>query len=175
MSAQEKVYKMPPELREELERILISRNHAGYKALSAWLKEKGFYLSHTSIWNFDKKLRRELQRIKATTEAARILSQNMPDNTAAHSAGVLALVESNLFQSLLEMNEAFDGTLQDKIRIYANAARALSETTRASISQKKWADEFNSKLKILEENAKKEGKRLDKKTLQAVRETLYGH
>ena len=60
------------------------------------------------------------------------------------------------------------------MKILSQAARAIAEASRASIGQKKWADEVKQKLDALEAVSGKGDKRLDADTLKAVREALYG-
>ncbi|WP_259302619.1 DUF3486 family protein [Thermomonas sp. S9] len=54
------------------------------------------------------------------------------------------------------------------------AARAIAEASRASIGQKKWADEVRLRLDEVERVAQKSGKRLDAETFKTIREWLYG-
>lgn len=164
---------LPNDLLAELERILLDQKHGGYTELEEWLKEKGYNISRCTIWRYDQMLQKQMEKIRGTAEAARILAQALPDKTDNHSAALLKMVQSNLFTSLLEFGEQ-KGTPQEKLKTLSSAARAVSDSTRASVAQKRWAEEFDAKLAKAEETAKKDGKRLDAKTLKIVRETLYG-
>lgn len=52
--------------------------------------------------------------------------------------------------------------------------RAIAEASRASIGQKRWADEVRAKLEEVERVAQKAGRQLDAETLRLVKEGLYG-
>jgi hypothetical protein len=58
--------------------------------------------------------------------------------------------------------------------LYPYQRRYLAEASRASIGQKRWAEEVKVKLDAIEREAGKAGRTLDAETLRAVREGLYG-
>ena len=60
------------------------------------------------------------------------------------------------------------------MKVLAAAARAIAEASRASIGQKRWADEVRAKLEEVERVAQKAGRQLDAETLRLVKEGLYG-
>jgi len=139
MPRRHKVDTLPQHIKAELERMLIDRTHAGYKALSAWLGERGFYIGKSSIHRYDTKLQEMMGRIRASTEAARMLAQQMPDDADEHSAAVLRLVQSELFDALLNICES-DAEIDpaERIRTLAQAVRAIAESIRASIERQRW-------------------------------------
>ena len=175
MARRSKVDTLPPALKAELERLLADRAHGGYEALAAWLKEQGYEISRSSLHRYDTRVQAVMSRIKASTEAARLLAQAAPDEADEHSAAVLRIVQSALFDALTRVAEASEETdPAEQVKVLSQAARAIAEASRASIGQKKWADEVREKLDQLERVASKAGKRLDAETLKAVREGLYG-
>lgn len=174
MARRSKIDGLPPALKAELERILLDRAHGGYEALSAWLKEQGFEISKSSLHRADQRIQQVMARIKASAEAARLLAQAAPDEADEHSAAVIRMVQSALFDAMLRVREAEEADPAEQVRLLSSAARAIAEASRASIGQKRWAEEVRAKLDEIERVASKAGRRLDAETLRAVREGLYG-
>lgn len=174
MPRRSKIDTLPPALKAELERILTDRTHGGYEALSSWLKEQGYEISKSSLHRADQRIQRVMAQIKASAEAARLLAQAAPDEADEHSAAVIRMVQSALFDAMLKVREAEDADPAEQVKLLSSAARAIAEASRASIGQKKWAEEVRAKIDEIERVASNAGKRLDAETLRAVREGLYG-
>lgn len=174
MGAKSKILALPPELRAELERLLVDQTHGGYEALSAWLAENGYSIGKSSVHRYDQKLQAVMARIRASTEAARLIAQASPDDADEHSAAVLRMVQSALFDAMTHITDAQDADPAEQVKLLSQAARAVSDASRASITQKRWAEEVRGKLDALERAQGKTGKALDAETLKAVREALYG-
>lgn len=175
MARRSKVDHLPPELKAELERLLADRSHGGYEALSAWLAEQGYTISKSSLHRYDQRVQAVMSRIKASTEAARLLAQAAPDEADEHSAAVLRMVQSALFDAMARVTEAAEEADPERqVKVLAAAARAIAEASRASIGQKRWADEVRAKLEEVERVAQKAGRQLDAETLRLVKEGLYG-
>lgn len=174
MARHSKTDHLPATVKARLERLLIDRDHGGYEALSEWLKEQGFDISKSSIHRADVRLQRVMTNIRASSEAARMIVATNPDDADEHSAAVIRMVQSKLFDALVGLQDADDVDPAAKIKILSGAARAISDASRASIGQKRWQDEVRVKLDAVESVANKAGKTLDAATLKAVREALYG-
>ncbi|TCS69753.1 uncharacterized protein DUF3486 [Sulfuritortus calidifontis] len=175
MARRSKVDTLPPALKAELERLLADRTHGGYEALAAWLKEQGYEIGKSSLHRYDQRVQAVMLRIKASTEAARLIAQAAPDEADEHSAAVLRMVQSALFDAMSRVTEAADlADPAEQVKVLSQAARAIAEASRASIGQKRWADEVRAKLDEVERVARNAGKALDAETLKAIREGLYG-
>lgn len=174
MPRRSKVDGLPPALKTALERLLLDRSHRGYHALAAWLREQGYEISHASVHRYDQRLQRVMERIRASTEAARLIAAAAPDEQDEHSAAVLRMVQSALFSAMTQVAEADDAAPAERVKLLAHAARAVAEASRASIGQKRWAEEVRAKLDEVERAAVRAGKRLDAETLKTIREGLYG-
>lgn len=174
MGRRSNIEKLPVAVRRWLERALIDRTHPSYVALEEALKEKGYAISDTSIWRYDKRLQAVMDKIRASTEAARLIAAEQ-DREDQHSAAVLRMVQSALFDAMVKVSEAHDeADPAERMKLLSLAARAIAEASRASIGQKRWADEVREKLDRAEAEARAKGRRLDPETLKAVREALYG-
>ncbi len=170
-----KVDTLPAALKAELERLLADRAHGGYEALAAWLAGQGYQIGKSSLHRYDTRVQAVMSRIKASTEAARLLAQAAPDEADEHSAAVLRIVQSALFDALTRVSEASEeADPAEQVKVLSQAARAISEASRASIGQKKWADEVRARIEEVERVAQKSGKRLDAATLEEIKRGLYG-
>lgn len=175
MGRRSKVDGLPPELKAELERLLADRTHGGYEALAAWLSERGWAVSKSSLHRYDQRVQAVMSRIKASTEAARLLAQSAPDEADEHSAAVLRIVQSALFDALTRVAEASEeADPAEQVKVLSQAARAIAEASRASIGQKRWADEVRAKIDEVERVARKAGRTLDAATLEEIKRGLYG-
>lgn len=174
MPPRPKIEKMPAPVRQWLERVLLDRSHDGYVALSALLKERGFDISHAAVHRFDQSLQRSMADIRATQEAARMIVEAAPDEADEQSAAVIRMVQSQLFTAMLRLREAEDADPAEKVKLLSQAARAAADTSRASVGNKRWAQEVRQRLDTLEQEARKQGVTLDAATLAHVRLGLYG-
>lgn len=173
MARRSKVDALPAALKAQLERLLADRSHGGYEALAAWLKEQGYEIGKSSLHRYDARVQRTMAAIRASTEAARQIVAAHPDDADEHSAAVIRMVQSRLFEALVGMHEA-EADPAAQIKLLSGAARAIADASRASIGQKRWADEVRARLDAVEAAAGRAGKRLDADTLRAIREGLYG-
>lgn len=169
-----KARRLPEEARAWLE-AAIQQDRYTLEELVAGLQERfDAELSRSSVHRWRQRIERTMQAIKASTEAARLIAQHAPDETDEHSAAVIRMVQSALFEALLRVREAEDVAPADQVRLLSQAARAIADASRASIGQKRWQDEARERLAALEAEEGNAGQRLDAATLQRVREALYG-
>lgn len=175
MGRRSKVDGLPAGLKAELERLLLDQSHGGYDALATWLAEQGYQIGKSSLHRHDARLHATMGRIRAAAEAAVILNRAAPDDTDEQGAATIRMVQASLFEAMTRLADASEeDDLADRIKLLSSAARAVADASRASIGQKKFAEEVRVKLDEAERVASKSGKRLDADTLRAIREALYG-
>ncbi|MBN2690561.1 MAG: DUF3486 family protein, partial [Burkholderiaceae bacterium] len=177
MPRRNKVQSLTPELRAEIERLLIQRGFSGYAELEQQILDAhGVEIGKSTLHRYGSKLERKLDAIRASTEAARLIADAAPDDADQRSAAVISLVQSNMFEALLNLQDAEGDDVDpgERVKLLGQAARAMAEASRASIGQKKWQSEVSAKLDALEAAQGQGKKRLDATTLKAVREALYG-
>jgi hypothetical protein len=188
MGRRSKISGLPRELVDRIERELVADNFSGYDAkvavLNAMLERMGRpeRISRSSMHRHGSALERRLSAVKASTEAARQIAALAPDDADERSAAVMSLVQTDLFNTLLmlqEANEADDHG--ERIKMMVAAARSITEISRASVNQKKWARENEARIRAEErERALKtiEGLRgragVDAATLKRVKQECYG-
>lgn len=171
---------LPEEVRRWLERALTEQNFSGYQALEKMLREKGYAISKSAIHRYGQKIERRFAAIKASTEAARLLTEGAADDQDARSEAVIALVQTEIFESIINLQEASEEDLsaEDRLGLLSAAAKNIATLTRASVNLKKWKLEVRGKLEAkmaeLEQRSGGEKGRLDPETLRIVREEIYG-
>ncbi|WP_153116036.1 DUF3486 family protein [Rhodocyclus tenuis] len=150
---------LPEDVRRWLERALAESNFSGYQALEEMMRERGYSISKSAIHRYGQKIERRFAAIKASTEAARFLTEGAADDQDARSEAVIALVQTELFESIVNLQEADEEGVkpEDRIGLLSKAAKNIATLARASVNQKKFRLEVQeeTRRKLLEEQAKK--------------------
>lgn len=159
MARRSSVEALPKAVREWLDRALIEGNFSGYEALEAALGERGHQISKSAIHRYGQPLQRRLAAIKASTEAARLLTEGAADDQDARSEAVIALVQTELFESIVNLQEASSAEIDpgDRIALLSKVAKNIATLARASVNQKKFRLEVQEETRrqLLEDQSKK--------------------
>jgi len=182
MAKRAKIEALPEDVRRWLERALTESGFSGYAELEALLKDKGYAISKSAIHRYGQKIERRFAAIKASTEAARLLTEGAADDQDARSEAVIALVQTEIFESIINMQEAGDEEISeaDRLGMLSTAAKNIATLTRASVTLKKFQADVRAKLaakmdELEAQAAKSSGKGgFDMETLRRVREEIYG-
>lgn len=180
MGAKGKIQLLPQEVRAVIERLLTD----GRYTLNDVVEElRETFPNHdlpsrAALGRYGQKLNQRLAAIRASTEAARLISEQVGDEKDARSEAILALIQSELFDTIVNLQEAEDADDQnERVSLLSSAAKNIATMTRASIAlkrhQREVADAIASRLAELEKGAGK-GNGLDAETLRRVREEIYG-
>lgn len=150
MGRRGKVEGLPEDVRRWLERALTETGFAEYEALAEMLKDKGYLISKSAIHRYGQKIERRFAAIKASTEAARLLTEGAADDQDARSEAVIALVQTEMFESIVNLQEAGDEEIDpaDRIALLSKAAKNIATLARASVAVKKFQSEVRAKAKI---------------------------
>jgi uncharacterized protein DUF3486 len=144
MGRQSSITALPEETRQALNRELAARNFSGYEALEDWLRDQGFEISKSAIHRYGQKIERRMQAIKASTEAAKMIVEAAGDDQDARSESVIALVQTEMFDSIIAIQEAGDEdgenklTPAERLGMMSKAAKNIATLARASIAQKQF-------------------------------------
>lgn len=144
MGYQSTVSALPDAVRGALDKQLVTRNFTGYQALEDWLRAEGYEISKSAIHRYGQKIERRMAAIKASTEAAKFITEAAGDDQDARSEAVIALVQTEMFDSIIAIQEADDEELsaEDRLGLMSKAAKNIATLTRASLAQK----EFKAKV-----------------------------
>lgn len=181
MARRGKIEGLPEDVRRWLERALTETGFSGYEALESMLGEKGYAISKSAIHRYGQRIERRFAAIKASTEAARMLTEGAADDQDARSEAVIALVQTEMFESIINLQEASEDDIDpvERMGLLSKVAKNIASLTTASVRLKKFQaevrDKIASKLNALEDEAKGgKGRAFDAETLRIVREEIYG-
>ncbi|EPI5087848.1 DUF3486 family protein [Escherichia coli] len=179
MGRRSSIDSLPTEVRRWLERALTENNFSGYARLEALLKEKGYVITRSSLQRFGYKMERQLARIRAATEAARLMAQEAGDEADDRSAGMMALIQTEMLDVLMRLQEIGENDDPAKrAKLLATASESIATLVRASVTHKRFRVEVLAKIEArmnaLEKQAKSGDTRLSLETLKMVREQIYG-
>jgi hypothetical protein len=120
----------------------------GYQALEELLRDKGYSISKSAIHRYGQKIERRFAAIRASTEAAKLLTQGASDDTDTRSEALLALVQTQLFESIVDLQEAGDEGVsnEDRISLLSKVAKNIATLSRASVNQKKFRLEEQARI-----------------------------
>lgn len=140
MGYQSTVSALPDAVRGALDKQLVTRNFTGYQALEDWLRAEGYEISKSAIHRYGQKIERRMAAIKASTEAAKFITEAAGDDQDARSEAVIALVQTEMFDSIIAIQEADDEELsaEDRLGLMSKAAKNIATLTRASLAQKEY-------------------------------------
>lgn len=153
MAPRAKIEALPEDVRRWLERALTESGFSGYEALEAMLRDKGFQISKSAIHRYGQKIERRFAAIKASTEAARLLTEGAADDQDARSEAVIALVQTEIFDTIVNMQEASSEEISDAERLgmMSEAAKNIATLTRASVTLKRFQAEVRARIKTASE------------------------
>ena len=98
--------KLPPDLKEELDRMFTEGTLHSCRQLAKWLGDDGFEISHAAIHKYQQKFERRLDAIRLATEQARIVCERFKDDDDEQMHGALMrMVQTQLFEVLGSANE----------------------------------------------------------------------
>jgi hypothetical protein len=115
--------------------------------------------SRAAVHRYGQKLERHLAAVKASTEAARMIREHAGDSQDARSEALTALVQTELFEAILQLQEADDPDIDqgERVAMLSAAAKNIATLTRSSVNLKKFQAEVEERTrkKLLEEQRAK--------------------
>jgi hypothetical protein len=169
---------LEPAVKRWLDRALLDGNFSGYEALEAELRSRGYQIGKSAIHRYGQKFERRLAAIKASTEAARMLTEGAADDQDARSEAVIALVQTELFETIINLQEATEEETKkgDRVKLLSAAAKNIATLTRASVGLKKFQSDIRSKASAAAEEVEKIAQKggLTPDTVEAIRKQILG-
>lgn len=100
--------------------------------------------SRSAVGRYGQKLERRLAAIRASTEAAKIIRAHAGDREDARSEALTAMIQSELFESIMVLQEASDEDVDiaERIGLLSEAAKNIATLTRSSVALKKYQEEI---------------------------------
>jgi Protein of unknown function (DUF3486) len=151
-----KIKKLPPDLKEQLDQMLIGGTLHSCRQLSKWLGDNGFEISHAAIHKYGQKFERRLDAIRLATEQARIVCEQFKDDDAQMQGALLKLVQTQLFEVLTAAREREKGSAAQPGETVAPVnitalARSVSGLVRAETEHQRWAERMRAGVVAVEE------------------------
>lgn len=178
MARRNSVDQLPKAVRDWLDKSLVEGNFSGYQLLEEAMREKGFAISKSAIHRYGQKIERRFAAIKASTEAARMLTEGAADDQDARSEAVIALVQTELFESIVNLQEATDEDIDpaQRIALLSSAAKNIATLSRASVNLKKFQVEVRSRAEAAAANVEKIAKKggLSAESVEQLRREILG-
>jgi len=169
---------LPAEVKAWLNTALADGNFSGYQQLEEALRERGITVSKSAIHRYGQKLERRLAAIKASTDAAKLISEQAGDDQDARSEALIALVQTELFERIVEFQEATDEEVDpvERIGLLSAAAKNIATLTRASFNLKKFQTEVQERAKQAAEAVSKLASKggLSASTVEEMRRAILG-
>ncbi|MBK1614960.1 hypothetical protein CKO44_15940 [Rubrivivax gelatinosus] len=119
----------------------------------------GVLPSRSAVGRYGQKLDRRLSAIKASTEAAVMISQHAGDDKDARSEALTSLVQTGLMEAFISLQEADDPDVDpaERIAMLSSAAKNIATLTRSSVNLKKFQAEVEASVRakqLEEQNAR---------------------
>ncbi len=175
MGARSKVVKLPADIKQWLDQVLVAQSFGGYEALAAELAARGYGVSKSSLHRYGSAFEERLGAMKFATEQAKAIAVELGDEEGALNDAALRVIQERLFTAAMNSDDLSHEML-------AKLADSTARVARASVDQKQWAAKLKKEqqkhLDSLEKEArdpKKRGKTgLDLETIKRIRLEVYG-
>ena len=183
MPPRSKIAQLPAEMREWLHKALVERAFGDIVALTeelnAKLKEGGIavYVGKSAVGAESQKVQRAQEAIKATTDAAKLLTDTSRDDGNLRGEAVMAMVESEMFQTMMDLREA--EAEQDpfkRMEAMSKAAKNIAALSRARVNQSKFRLEIEARVKAAADKVDKLARKggLNAATANEIRRAILG-
>lgn len=178
MARRSSIDTLPDNVRHWLDRALVDSSFSGYRELEQLLHEQGYVISRSAVHRYGQKIERRFSAIKASTEAARLLTEGAADDQDARSEAVIALVQTEMFETIVNLQEATadDVDPAERLGLLSSAAKNIATLARASVNQKKFRLEMQARVDAaataIEDIAKRGG--LSAKTVAEIKTKMMG-
>ena len=165
MARKSSISRLPAEVKSYIEAALAT----GSKTLDELIADlqarfpteanAGQLPSRSAVHRYGQKLERRLAAIRASTEAARLISEQAGDDKDTRSEALTALVQTELFEAILALQEANDPEIDagDRVGMLSAAAKNIATLTRSSVNLKQFqakVEEATRKRLLQEQRAK---------------------
>lgn len=152
VTSRSSIAKQPAEIRAYIEKLLVNTQltlDEKVADLQRQFPDQDELPSRSALGRYGQKLERRLSAIRASTEAAKIIRDSAEDREDARSEALTAMVQSELFESLIELQEANDKDMppEKRIGLLADAAKNIATLTRSSIALKKHQEDIVAKAR----------------------------
>ncbi|HZP45346.1 MAG TPA: phage protein Gp27 family protein [Candidatus Binataceae bacterium] len=137
------IFRLPAELRRELDERLLDNGFADYRGLAAWLRERGHEIGVETIRRYGSKLERRLEAVRlATLQARAAVPTGVGDEDGGRLAeALLRLVQQKMFDVLVDLAPG------DVKQLNLTAvARSIADLGRLKLLERKWQEDLRDRI-----------------------------
>lgn len=188
MAKRSKITQLPKAMQEWFEETLIARNFQRYEAMVLEMRALGEKLGvppadlpgKSALQRAGSALESRLLAIKDATHAAVLINKQSPDDAGMLGGATMSLIQTGFFNVMVTLKEleglGADADPAKRVALLAKAAKAVSELSRAGVSQKKWELVLRDKLQTAADAVAKIGKKggLSKAGADEIRKMILG-
>lgn len=176
MAKRSTIATLPPDILAAFERRLAENGFANYTELTEWLNQQGYEVSRSAVHRYGQKVERRFAAIKSSTEAARLIADGAADEGDTRSEALVAMVQTELFEAMLEIGEMEDLTAVDRFSLVAKASKNIATLTSASTRLKEYQAKVKAKVAAAAEDVAKQAKKggLSDEAAEAIRKQILG-
>jgi hypothetical protein len=168
-----KIDRLPKDVRAQLDAKIITQSFSGYVGLAKWLTEQGYEIKKSAVHAHGQKLQYWLDSIKRTTETARAIVADSPDEANVVGDALLRMITDRLFVLVHDLDLDNETIGPEKM---AKLAKSIAELCRAQVNQKKWEQELREEMSgRLDKNVEEaRAKGIDPQVLERAKELVRG-
>ena len=133
------VMSLPHEVKNWLDSALAENGFANYRLLADELSARGYEISKSAIHRYGQQFEEKLASLRLASEQARAIVEAAPDEDNAINDALMRLVQDKLFKVIQDVEVD-----PQKVNL-ASLAKSIAELGRASVTQKKYAEEVRAK------------------------------
>ena len=148
MGRKSTISRLPPDVKSYIEgklaegRMTLDELIADLHAHFPSALDAGELPSRAAMHRYGQKLERRLSAIRASTEAAKIIQAQAGDNSDARSEALTALIQTELFEAILNLQEEDDAEKPmdpgERVGMLSAAAKNVATLTRSSVNLKQF-------------------------------------
>ncbi|MES2948638.1 MAG: DUF3486 family protein [Pseudomonadota bacterium] len=184
MGRKSTISRLPADVKSYIEgklaegRLTLDELIAALQAQFPAVQQAGELPSRAAVHRYGQKLERKLSAIRASTEAAKIIQAQTGDNEDARSGALTALIQTELFEAILNLQEADDPDMDpgERVGVLSAAAKNIATLTRSSVAlkqfQAKVRDAARAAASEVEKTVKKAG--LSDETVAEIKARILG-
>lgn len=135
--------------------------------------------SRSAVHRYGQKLERRLQSVRDSTEAMRLVREHAGDDLDVRSEGLLALVQTELFEAMMELRALDDPDIDpaERVALLAKAGQQFASLARGSVTVKEFQAKAEERLLAKQRAALaqlEQSGQIDAATLSKVIAAAYG-
>ena len=165
MGRKSNIDRLPPDVKKYIEGLLaqgrftLDEMIADLRAHFPEQQATGALPSRAALHRYGPKLERRLIQVKVFSQAMESIDEHAGDKVDARSSGLIAIVQQELFDSVMMLQDASDPDVNqtERIRLLNDAARSLASLTRSSVQLKEYQGKMAAQIRaevLAEQRAK---------------------